>query len=204
MSLLSSTVSIARYRVEGIIEAPVLEKIEKGLKKNAISDIENEPEQKAVGWTSFEDPYVPDFDGSSFVIGTYMLFSLRIDKKSIPAKVVKKLYTEAVARKMAETGRDSLSRNEKQGIKDHVINTLNIRMPAVPNSYDLLWSVEDSFLWFFSTQKSANEELETIFPKSFGPNLIRLFPYTCGFFESSLSEKEQGIINNLSPTRFTE
>ncbi|MBU4289035.1 MAG: exonuclease, partial [Proteobacteria bacterium] len=81
MSILSSSVSVTRYIVKGKLEKPVLEKIYNGLTQNSIKDIDDDHPEKIVGWTSFENPYVPDFEGSSFVIGSYMVFSMRLDRK---------------------------------------------------------------------------------------------------------------------------
>ena len=75
MSLLSNLISITRYRVEGRVKTPVLETVAAGLKKNAISEIDDQSEEKAVGWTSFKRPYQPDFSGSDFVYGNYLVFS---------------------------------------------------------------------------------------------------------------------------------
>jgi len=205
MGLLSSTVSITRYKVEGLLEEPVLENITNNLKKNTISEfIDEEEDEKIIGWTSFENPYQPDFEGSSVSIGTYLVFSLRIDKKTIPAKVIKQHYTLEVAKKLAETGRDNLSKNEKQAVKDNVIFVLSQRIPAIPNIYELVWNYEDAELWFLSTQKSANEELENLFSKSFKLNLIRMFPYTIADLTAGLSEPDREILSNLSPAEFTE
>jgi len=54
MGILSSAVSITRYRAEGKIEGSVMETIAKGLKKNAILEIDEDAVEKATGWTSFE------------------------------------------------------------------------------------------------------------------------------------------------------
>ncbi|MCP4105171.1 MAG: recombination-associated protein RdgC [Desulfobacteraceae bacterium] len=204
MGLLSSTVSITRYKVEGDIEAPVLETITNALKSNIISDLDEDAYDKIVGWTSLENPFNPDFEGSSFVIGTYLVFSLRIDKKTIPQKIVKKHVNIQVAKKLSETGRDYLSKNEKQLIKESVIDKLSRQIPATPNIYDIVWNQEESVLWFFSNQKAANEELEAMFSKSFKVSLIRLFPYTIADLTAGLSEADRDILSKLSPTKFTE
>ncbi len=204
MGLLSSTVSITRYKIEGEIEKPVLETITNALKRNTISEIDDDSSDKDVGWTSLENPFNPDFEGSSFVIGTYLVFSLRIDKKTIPQKIVKKHVNMEVAKKLADSGRDYLSKNEKQIIKEGVIDKLSRRIPATPNIYDIVWNQEDSVLWFFSNHKSANEELEALFSKSFKVSLIRLFPYTIADLTSGLSEADRDILSKLSPTKFAE
>jgi DNA recombination-dependent growth factor C len=197
-------VSITRYRVDGKIEEPVLETIASGLAKNAISEIDDEASEKSVGWTSLESPFRPDFSGSSFVIGPYLVFSLRIDKKSIPAKIVNKHYQIEMAKRLTETGRDHLAKSEKQEIKERVVELLSMRIPATPSVYDVLWNVEEAYLWFYSTQKAANEELETLFAKSFKCNLIRLFPYTIAHLAAGLSDAEQDALAALSPARFAE
>ena len=203
MSLLSASVSITRYKVEGQLEAPVLETVATALQKNAISEIDDQTAEKVSGWTSFEKPYQPYFSGSSFVYGAYLIFALRIDKKTIPAKVVQKHFMIESARRLAESGR-YLSRNEKQRIKDHVIDGLSLKVPATPNVYDLIWNYERSFLWFFSNLKAANEELETLFLRSFDLTLIRMFPYTAAHLNADLADLEKDILLNLAPTNFKD
>ena len=203
MGLLSPTVSITQYRVEGQLPSPVNEHVVAALKKHTINEIDNDASEQAIGWTSFDDPYRPDFEGSRFVIDTAWVFSLRIDKKSIPAKVLKKHYNMEVARRLAESGRDYLSKAEKKQLKDHVITVLSKRIPATPNVYDLVWRYEDGLLWFFSNLKAANEELETLFSRSFKLSLVRLFPYTAGL-DAGLSGPEKDALDQLKPTLFVE
>ena len=204
MGLLSSSVSITRYRVEGRLKAPILETVAGCLKENVIPQIDGDVSDKTVGWTSFETPFAPNFEGSSFVIGTYFVFSLRIDRRTIPAKVLKKHCAIETAKRLAKSGRQFVSREEKNMIKDHVRNVLTLRIPATPHLYDLIWSHEDAFLWFFSTQKSANEELETLFLKSFNLSLIRHFPYTSADLAMGLSDQQRDMLVKLSATDFLE
>jgi len=204
VGILSSTVSITRFKVNGLLQKPVMETVEKGLKNNAIIEIDKTPYDKASGWTSFNSPFKPDFSGSSFVTGAYFVFSLRIDKKNIPSRMLKKFYSIEIDKRLAETGRDFLTKTEKSAAKEHVVDLLNMRIPVTPNIYDLVWNYEDSNLWFFSNVKSANEELETLFIKSFNITLLRLFPYTQSLLLSDLSDSEQDILHNLSLTKFLE
>jgi hypothetical protein len=202
MSILSSSVSITRYKVHGKIKTSVIDAITDGLKGNTISEIDNQIQDKAVGWTTFDKPFQPNFDGSAFVYGSYFVFALRIDKKNITAKVLKKHYTIEAAKRMAESGRDYLSKNEKKLVKEHVISGLSLRIPATPNIYELVWNYEDSEVWFFSNLKAANEELETLFSKSFNLSLIRIFPYTAAELSSDLSDSQRDELQKLSPTQF--
>ena len=204
MGILSSSVSITQYRVEGKLSEPILESVATGLKKNTVEEIDNESSDKAIGWTCFNNPFSTDFSQSPFLIGTHLVFSMRIDKKIIPSKIIQKHYTLEMIKRLKKSGRDFLSKTEKKEIKDHVIHLLNLRIPATPNIYDLIWNYESNMLWFFSNLKGANEELETLFTRSFKMKLIRLFPYTMASFTSPLSDVEKEALSQFTPTRFTE
>lgn len=75
MGLLSSSLSITRYRVNGSVKKPILDVLREGLSTNAISEIDSGISIKRAGWTSIETPYKPDFSGSSFVYGPYFISS---------------------------------------------------------------------------------------------------------------------------------
>lgn len=198
MGLLSSTTSLTRYKVDGKLEDPILDTIAAGLKKNTISDIDDNPSDQAAGWASFKDPFNPDFEGSSFMIGTYITFALRVDKKSVPNKMVQKHCAIETVKRLKAMGRDVLSANEKTMIKDHVVNLLNLKMPSTPNVYDVVWQYEIGELWFFSNLKSANEALETLFIKSFGVSLVRSIPYTMAVMDPQMSAQEKDLLHKLS------
>ena len=99
MGILSSSVSITQYHVEGKLSEPILESVASGLKKNAVEEIDNESSDKAIGWTCFNNPFSTDFNQSPFLIGTHLIFSMRIDKKAIPSKIVQKHYTLEMTKK---------------------------------------------------------------------------------------------------------
>ena len=204
MGFLSPTAAVSRYRVEGRIDGPLIERVREGLTRYGIDEIDNAEPEKSVGWTRFEEPFHPDFGDSGFAVGDLFVFSLRIDKKAIPPKVVKKQLAMEIARRKLESGRDFLSRSEKKTIRDHVLNVLSLRIPATPNVYDLLWRYDEGEVWFFSTQKGANEELESLFARSFDLTLVRLFPYTLAELGCDLSHAERDALGGLTPSSFAE
>jgi siroheme synthase (precorrin-2 oxidase/ferrochelatase) len=203
MGILSSSVSITQYRVEGKFDQPVIETVAAGLKKYAVKEIDNESDDKAVGWACLNAPFSTDFDQSPFLFGTHFVFCLRIDKKNIPAKVVSKHYSLAMIKRLKSRGREFLNKTEKKELKEQIIQMLSTRIPATPNIYDLIWNYESGRLWFLSNLKNANEELETLFARAFSLRLIRLFPYTMATLTSPLSASRIDAVNQFTPTRFT-
>jgi len=181
-----------------------MEGVREGLIQNAIPKIESEYDEIIAGWTPIESPYNPDFEGFSFLFGTYFVFSLRIDKKSIPAKLVHKQMAIEIEKKKKDTGRDMISKNEKSEIKEMVMDILMHKIPSIPNLYDVLWDYENKQLFLFSTQKAANELFETLFFKSFNHKPIRIFPYTLVEKLGRFSADQKDRILALSPLTFKQ
>lgn len=203
MALISSTHSISRYHIDGEIEGSVLKEVRNGLTKHSIPKIESEYDEISAGWTPVESPYNPDFDEFSFQFGTYFLFSLRIDKKSVPAKVIQKYMAIEIEKKKEKTGRDFISKNEKSEIKEMVTDILMHKIPSIPNIYDVLWNYEEKNLYLYTTQKAANEFFETIFLKSFNLKPIRLFPYTIVETKSTFSTQQKDRVLSLVPVKYS-
>ena len=203
MGIISSTHSVSRYYIKGKIEDSVIDVIRNGLIKNAIPTIENEYDEISAGWTPVESPYHPDFNKFSFQFDPYFLFSLRIDKKSIPAKLVQKYMAIEIQKKLETSGRNFVSKNEKSEIKDMVTDILMHKIPAVPNIYDVLWHYEENSLLFYTTQKAANEFFETLFYKTFKLKPIRLFPYTMVETQSDFSNSIKDRILTMTPVKYS-
>ncbi len=202
MGILSNTVSLTRYHVNGNLEKPIMETVNQALIQNTIKDIDHKPYEKSVGWTSFDKPYAPDFSGSSFVYGSFFMFSLRIDKKSVPSKIVQKETSEAISKRLETGDRAFLSKNEKNELKEAILAGLYQRVPATPHIHDLIWDMENRTISFFSSQKNACEELETLFQQTFNIQLIRLFPYTQAELKADLTPLQKDEMKKIEPTRF--
>ncbi len=203
MGLISSTHSITRYVIDGNIEGSINEIVRDGLIKYSIPKIESEYDEITAGWTPLESPYNPNFEQFSFTFGTYFVFSLRIDKKSIPVKVIQKYMAIEIEKKLKNSGRDFISKNEKSEIKEVVTDTLMHKIPAVPNLYDILWDYEQKNIYLYTTQKAANEFFETLFLKSFKLKPIRLFPYTLIETKSFFSNPQKDKIMTLTPLKYS-
>lgn len=204
MPLFSNSIAITRYKVSGVLDAPVNEKILTALNQNSIDALVNEDSTKRIGWTTIEKPYHPYFDDFSFVYANYFSFALRVDKKTIPPKLVKQQFTMECEKKLSETGREYLSANEKKEIREHVTLGLSMRIPAVPDVYELVWQHESQNLYFFSNLKSANEDLEHLFSHSFHLKLIRMFPYTYATLTADLNGNEMDAFDNIKPFNVAE
>ncbi|OGR27928.1 MAG: exonuclease [Desulfobacterales bacterium RIFOXYA12_FULL_46_15] len=203
MGLISSTHSISRYYIDGKFEGSAAEEVRNNLIAYSIPKLESEYDEISAGWTPFESPYNPDFDKFSIQFGTYFLFSLRVDKKSIPIRLIQKYMAIEIEKKIEKSGRNFISKNEKTEIKEMVIDLLMHKIPAVPSIYEILWNYEEQNLYLFTTQKAANELFETLFFKSFKLKAVRLFPYTLVETKSGFSNSHKDRILSLTPLKYT-
>lgn len=204
MGILSSSASITRYKVEGALKSPIVETVATGLSRHAISDIADNTDKPSVGWTSVNRPFQPEFNDLSFVFGSLFIFSLRIDKKTIPPKLFKKHVTIETSKRLQAGGREYLSQNERKLLREEVAQKLTQRIPAIPNIYDIIWNFDQGSLWFFSNLRKSNEELETLFTKSFHVTLLRLFPFTFADLMVGLSDSQRDSLMKLNPTKFSQ
>ena len=179
---LSTSQAVVRYNVQGDPLADpvdsVMEHVRNGLVQGKMPVEKSEYDEVVAGWVPFEGPYNPNFEKHSFIFGTYFVFSLRIDKKTVPAKAVAEQLDIAVQEKLAETDREFLSSAERAELKAMVMDQLLQKVPFVPSIYEIVWDYEEKTVMFFSTQKAANDLFETLFLKSFGFKIHQLFPYT--------------------------
>jgi DNA recombination-dependent growth factor C len=127
-----------------------------------------------------------------------------VDRKSIPGKLLKKCLTIETAKRLEKTRRNFLSKDEKKVLKEKITTDLAKRIPSTPNVYDLIWNYEARDVYFFSSLRSSNEELESLFKRSFDLSLIRVFPYTAADLLSGLSDRERDVLISLSPTHFSD
>ncbi len=199
MGVAASNIAITTYRVTSEPEEGIIERVQEGLTRYTIIDIDGETLDKSIGWTSIDQPLTPDFSGSSFLVGSLFVFALRIDKKVISPKIIARQIQKETARKIRETGREFLGKGEKKALRDAVIADLNRRIPATPRTTDVVWNYEERLVFFFSNQKTANEEFETLFTKSFDMNVIRIFPYTFAVELAGLTDTEIDRLHGLTP-----
>lgn len=203
MGLLSGSVSITRYKIEGQIPENLVETVKEGLKKHRFPEIEDDTAEFVSGWTSFSNSFSADFEEEKFQVMQYFVFAVRIDKKSVPSKALKKHVAIESARRLSGSDKTFLTKAEKKEIKESIINMLMSRIPSNPDIYDVMWDMEKSEVWLLSGLKAAGEELETLFSKSFGLRLVRLFPYSLAELCCDLSPKDKDSFLKLTPTSFS-
>lgn len=201
MSLISGGITATRYRVTGDIPESLQSLIIEGIRKHRYPELEDTESTMVCGWTGFSEPYDTDYENEqSFFIMEYALFSLRIDTKDVPARLLQKHVVLESKKRLSGSGKGFLTKADRKEIKEAVFSMLFSKASLKPCVHNVLWDLAKNEVHVFTASKAALEDFETLFSKSFGLRAVRLFPYTLA--EQMLNPAENAAFLNLIPSSF--
>lgn len=200
MSILKKSMTIARFKVSDIPTddyiTGVAEILKSGFEKCKIEEIDPYDEM-TYGWTNTLDNFFPNFENRSFIVGNYVSVSLRIDKKTVPASVLKKEMAIKSKEECEKLGVNKLSKAQTADIKERLYELLLSNTPAVPKTFDVIWDVENKDLYLFGANNTLIEILEDIMLESFGLRVKMVFPFTLGS-----CHVDEDVLSEIKPTIF--
>ena len=204
MSFLKNSTSFTRFRINDEVPAALWPEIPERLKRFAFKDIDDLPEQRAWGWTSFDDMLDVEWRDNAPQKGAeYITFSLRLETRRVPPAVIKKhlgLALKKEEEQIRAQGKTFVSRERKKELKELVMFQLNKRFLPIPAEFQVIWNTARNEVWFASTQGKVLELFQEFFTHSFELYLEQLTPYIlAGQF---LSEAEMEKLENLEAVDF--
>ena len=203
MGFANSTCSFTRFRILDPMPDALWPQIPDKLKQFAFRDIDDIPEMQAQGWVCFEDMLDSEWAVAPPQKGAYIVFSLRLDMRRIPAGVVKKHLALALRQekeRMREQNKTFISRDRKKELKEQVRLRLRQRFLPVPGEFNVLWATDKNEVWFASTQNKMIDLFMEEFLKTFELHLEQLTPYTLA--ASMLDEESLIRLDQLEATQF--
>ena len=90
MSFLKASTSFTRFRIIDDVPAELWPAIPEKLRQFAFLDIDDIAEERAFGWTNFDDMLDTEWKLSPPEKADYLTFSLRLDTRRIPPAVLRK------------------------------------------------------------------------------------------------------------------
>jgi len=200
MGLLSGSASFVRYKVVGELPGNFWDFAGEQVALHAFRDIDDNYEERSVGWVSVVNMFDSSFQYASYGVGDYIVLTLRIDERKVAPRVLKKFCLKEEERVKKERQIPKLSRAQKLDIKENVRLMLLKKAVPGPVTYDLCWNLANSTLLFFSTSEKAQTELEDFFKETFGLSLMLQIPYLTA--EHLVGEGEHEVLSNITPAIF--
>ena len=176
MGLLKGNFSFARFHVEGQLPQAFFNFVNNRIKANSFRESAKSTEEKRLGWVSVTDILDADFKEANYVLGDYLIFSLRIDRKTIPPKLMKIRIMEEERQFLAQSGKNRINKQIAGGIKDKVKSEILARLDPVPSFYDVCWALSQNTVYFSSLSDKVADDFIELFKKTFSLGLIRLLP----------------------------
>jgi len=201
MSFLGGSAGFSRFSVNGELPDNLLEFIGERVRACSFEDIDDNFEEYSIGWVSVVNMFDSSFDYASHLCGDYVVLSLRVDERKVSPSILKKYVQKEEERIKKEKQIPKLSRSAKTELKERIKTELTRKAFPIPAVYDLVWSLSDSSLYFFSTNKKAQALLEDFFKECFGLTVQMQIPYVTA--ERLLTGEDQlARLERLAPEIF--
>lgn len=203
MGFLSNSCSFTRFRITEMVPQELWMTIPAKLKQFAFQDIDELAEERAWGWTSFEDMLDTEWKKAPPEKGAYIAFAFRLDTRRIPPAVLKKHVLIALREEEArlqDQGKKFIARERRLELRDQVKLRLLGRFLPIPALFDVVWAIDTNRIYLASTQAKLIELFMNHFTLTFDLHLEPLTPYALAV--SLLDETRTAQLDTLEPTPF--
>jgi DNA recombination-dependent growth factor C len=200
MSFISGSVSFIRFGVEGDLPENVYDFIDDRIRSFSFRDIDDSTDEYSIGWVSVANMFDMDFRYASYLNGDYVTLAMRIDERKVSPAVLKKFVQKEEERVKIEKQIPKISRTLKAEIKERVRSELTRKAIPIPAVYDLCWSLSESNIICFTTNKKIHAILEDFFKDCFGLTIVQQIPYIIA--EHLVSEDEVARLATITPDIF--
>ncbi len=189
MGLLKGNLSFTRYRLPQGRPGQFPGDMGGQLRKYAFQEMSSGAQQKSVGWTSLENLLDTKFAYGSYAWGAYFAFSFRVDRRTISPALLKLRLLEAERKYLDGSRKGTLSKGQREEIKERVCLELLKQTPPNPSFYDVCWSPGDHWLIFGSLLPKITEDFEKWFEKTFDCPLSPLVPWDPRYLDPGTARK---------------
>ncbi|GAB4283703.1 MAG: recombination-associated protein RdgC [Deferrisomatales bacterium] len=201
MGIVSGGVRIRRFQVLGEPPEDFQGPFEEGIERYAFRDFaEGDEQEQVLGWVGADDWFVPGLPPERWLVGRSVLLTLRVDTKRIPARFLKQECRKLEAEWKLRSGREELTRAERDEIVAIVRKRLLDRAIPSCQGHDVCWELERGEVLLWSTSAKVGETFRVLFEKTFGLKLRPLFPYALALRQGADPE----VLDRAVPASFRQ
>ena len=177
MGFLSGNLSFRRFKVVGALPSGFRESFVEAVQRRAFREnLDARTADDNIGWVNLLDPDDAEFDLNKILYDHYVVLSLRVDRKRVPARLLSILHKRRCEEVKAEKGMERLSANHKREIKEAVEEDLLQRaLPAV-QVHDMCWDINSGEARLFATSDTVADVFRIFFKDTFSMELAHVRP----------------------------
>lgn len=178
MGILSGALSARRYHVVGDLPDGWRERLQEGLDGHAFRDPTTEQGKEEIeGWVQAHNLLDTSFaDRTRWLYNEWVVFALRVDKKSLPARLVSATVQKRAEAWCKERGVEKCPAAVKRQLKEDLEKEWLARtLPRVATT-ECAWNVAEKRLLLHTLSEKQADRFRTRFLRAFGLKLVARSP----------------------------
>ncbi len=178
MGFLSTSASVCYFQVSGSLDPQEkYQNLPEKLAGEGFRSIEQSADELSTGWVQLDDYDCSDFTApNSCWRDHYLCFSLRQDRRRIPAALLKRQIVKLSEKFLAEQpAMRFVPKGEKEQIRDQARSSLLVRTLPTPSFYDVVWDTDRQLLRFCSLGQNTIDSFQGLFHQTFPGLRLQLF-----------------------------
>lgn len=193
MGLKKGAFSFSRFGVSSPLPGNFADLFDEKIKSFAFRDFFPENEEKSLGWTGLQEILDTEFAYAAHTLGDYRVFSLRIDRKTIPSALLRLRFLEAERGMLAERETKKLYKEEKEALREAIRQDLMKQAAPVPSMLDVCWSLSRGKIYFSCHAEKVLQDFQDFFRETFEMDLALHVPWL-----DALAQNEDDIVESIS------
>lgn len=190
MGLKKGAFSFSRFGVSSPLPGNFADLFDEKIKAFAFRDFFPVNEEKALGWTGLQDILDTEFAYATHTLGDYRVFSLRIDRKTIPSALLRLRFLESERGMLAERETKKLYKEEKEALREALRQDLLKQSSPIPSMFDVCWSLSKGMIYFSSHAEKVLQDFQDFFRGAFEMDLALHVPWLDALGQSEDNAEE--------------
>jgi hypothetical protein len=178
LGVFNGSVSLTKFYVRGNVPKRFAQPFMTKIDLHRFVELEADDEQgESSGWCVAGQPLDLGLHQEQVILHGYVVLALRVDRWRIPRPQFKAQVEEAVAMWRERTGREKISKKDKDELKFRVERKLRKKVLPRMRHYDMCWNVDTGTVLLWSRSPRVKEDFRELFEKTFELELDEDSPY---------------------------
>lgn len=198
MGIMTGALSVRRFRVVGELPDDFRNRFRDGLQENAFVEAPGElGKEEREGWVLTQNLLDTDFtDFNRWLFDpSYVLFALRVDKKSLPGNLVKAMLAKRCEAWCQDRGVQRCPASTRKELLELLEDELLLKTLPRISVTEAVWHLDEQFLLLHSSSETVTDRFRKRFFNTFG---LRLVPWSPLDWLDSSTEVEDMMTANPS------
>ncbi len=203
MGLIRGSATFTRFYVDGNLTEDYAERLPDQIKRFSFRRLdEHSISDRSTGWVNLMNIFSTDFDAKEFLTPPYLTLSYRIDSRNVPRNALTQHCLEAENEIKKAEGLEFIPRGKKKELRDFIWAQLIKRAIPKTSTYDMIWNLETSFVFFAATSSKVIDEFSDIFFKTFNLAPSPVYPLSLARLNLETEDHNPAPLEALVPIDF--